>query len=61
MPLPKDPDWLDKAARHAAHDIVPGCREYHGPNLHTAGCDRITDTIIRHMRAALALQREKTE
>lgn len=64
---PKDPDWLGNAARHISHEVYASCPAAGGaghwpyPREHTAQCDKLTDLIVRHMRAALALEREKTE
>lgn len=49
------PEWLEKAARDAAHRIVLGELRC-GPD-HSAACNRATEIIIQHMSAAMALAR----
>ena len=63
--MPKTDDWIDRAARDAAHQLNPKCsggRGYgcggDGPRYHSAGCDRAKDVITNHMRAAVALARK---
>lgn len=57
-PWPTTPDWLDKAARDAAHEITRRCvRHAHEERHHSAVCNAAKQLIINHISAAMALAR----
>ena len=61
--IEKEPDWLDRAARDAAHELEPGCLARWGVEKtswrqHSHKWERATVVITKHMRAAVALARK---
>ena len=63
LAIEKEPDWLDRAARDAAHELEPACLARNGANKaswrhHSIKCERATRIITKHMRAAVALARK---
>lgn len=61
---PRRAEWLEKAARDAAHELTTGCaRSVVMPNpddeasQHSGACNNAKTVIIKHMTAAMALAR----